>query len=241
MRHAVRLRAIRPRRYFSALKLVAAIGLVSALIAAGLGNISAAVADDASAAAPSQPEEYRIGPLDKLNLPVFELKDLTLKDAQVDASGQLLLPLIGLVDAQGKTARELSTEIASRLDRDYTQDAQVSVIVSESASEKVTVTGAVTKAGVFQLHGDATLLQAIAMAEGPSKTASMKNVTVFRALPDGRRQLIKYDAAAIAKGRLPDPPIRGNDVIIVAESSGKNLLQEATSLAPFLYLVTLLN
>jgi len=60
-------------------------------------------------------QDYRIGPLDKLNITVFQVKDLTLEEVQVDGSGRVFLPLIGSVVAAGKTTQELSTEIADRL------------------------------------------------------------------------------------------------------------------------------
>jgi polysaccharide export outer membrane protein len=221
--------------------IVVGCALASLAVLSPHSNAVAAPANqaDIQPASVEQPSEYRIGPLDKLDITVFELKDLTLTGVQVDANGQVLLPLIGLVDAKGKTARELSAEIARRLDQDYTQDSQVSVVVAESASQKVTVGGAVMEAGVFELHGHATLLQAIAMAKGVSRTANLKEVTVFRTTDDGRRQLLKFDANAIEKGRQPDPEVEGNDVVIVSESSAKNLFANATSVAPFLYLVTL--
>jgi polysaccharide export outer membrane protein len=206
-----------------------------------LANSSAIPVENGSAAdmSKSQDAEYRIGPLDKLDITVFQVKDLTLDKVQVDASGQVLLPLIGVIDAGGKTARQLSEEIASKLDANYMQDAQVSVLVDESASQKVTVEGAVTEAGVFALHGHATLLQAIAMAKGASKTADLKKVTVFRTVNGGVRQTLEYNLSDIQRGRQNDPEVEANDVVVVKESASKNALQDAVAIAPALYILTL--
>ncbi|HEY2596065.1 MAG TPA: polysaccharide biosynthesis/export family protein, partial [Chloroflexota bacterium] len=84
------------------------------------------------AAQPGHAIEYRIGPLDTLSITVFEVKDLSFDKVQVDGSGELVLPLIGAVTAEGKTARELSNEIARKLDATYMRDPQVSVVVVES-------------------------------------------------------------------------------------------------------------
>ena len=81
--------------------------------------------------------EYRIGALDKLNVTVFQVADLTLKDVQVDAVGNLQLPLIGTVMAKGKTTAELTELIRSRLAADYLRNPQVTVVVSQAASQKV--------------------------------------------------------------------------------------------------------
>ena len=79
--------------------------------------------------------DYLIGPLDKLNINVFQVKELTVENLQVDASGQILLPLIGSVIAKGKTTTALSSEIADRLREHYLQAPQVSVVVADTASQ----------------------------------------------------------------------------------------------------------
>lgn len=233
-------RAPRARSVSSPLRHIMALVLLTAALA--LGGARVVPADEARPL-PSQTDEYRIGPLDKLDINVFQVKDLTLDKVQVDASGHILLPLIGLLEAKGKTAGELSAEIAKRLDANYMQNAQVSVVVDEAQSQKITVGGAVTEAGVFQLHGPASLLQAIAMAKGPSKTGDLKHVTVFRTV-DGAAapEKLDFDAVAIEKGKAQDPPVFGNDVVMVAESGTKNMFQNVlVPMAPLVYLLTLIH
>jgi polysaccharide export outer membrane protein len=175
--------------------------------------------------------EYRIGPLDKLNITVFQVKDLTLDRVQVDASGRILLPLIGQLNAAGRTTTELSDEIAARLAASYLQNPQVSVVVSEAASQKVTVDGAVTEAGVFELRGRTTLLQAVAMAKGPARNANLRRVAVFREI-DGQRQAAVFDLKAIRKGKAEDPEIYGDDVIVVDSSGLKGAWREVLGALP---------
>src|SRR3546814_6395808 len=93
-----------------------------------------------------------------------------------DASGNILFPLIGQVSFPGKTSTELSNAIAQRLGERYLVDPQVSTIVSTSASQNVTVEGAVKKPGVFPLQGPTTLLQAMAFSEGPTQTAKLGEI-----------------------------------------------------------------
>ena len=73
-----------------------------------------------------------IGPQDKLRIRVFEVKDLSFDDEEVDANGQIQLPLIGKVTAAGKTTMQLQDELAQRLGEKFLQSPQVSVSVAES-------------------------------------------------------------------------------------------------------------
>ena len=177
--------------------------------------------------------DYRIGPLDKLNITVFQVKDLTIEKMQVDASGQILLPLIGAVMAQGKTTSELSAEIASRLGAHYLQDPQVSVVVEEAVSQKVSVEGAVNQAGVFEMKGRTSLLEAVARAQGTSKDANPHKVTIVRKV-DGQPRAATFDLVAISAGRARDPEIFGNDVVLVDSSRAKVLWRGIIAALPAL-------
>ena len=161
--------------------------------------------------------DYRIGLFDKLTVTVFGVKDLEADSIQVDAVGQIQLPLIGTVHAQGRTVRELSDEIAKRLDEHYLRDAQVSVVVADSANQKITVEGAVTDPGVFQIPGRMSLLQAMAMAKGPTNRANLKNVAIYRQV-DGKRERLLFNCEQIRTGAAEDPEMLGNDVVVVSES-----------------------
>lgn len=177
-------------------------------------------------------QDYRIGPLDKLNITVYQVKDLTLQDVQVDASGRVLLPLIGSVVAADRTAPELSAEIANRLRGEFLQNPQVSVWVSESLSQKVTVDGSVIQPGVYPLTGPTTLIEAVSMAKGPdSKTANLSRVLVFRVV-DGKRTAAVFNLKKIRQGKQDDPVILGNDVIVVDGSQVKGAWREVLSALP---------
>lgn len=181
----------------------------------------------ALAAAP----DYRIGPLDKLNLTVFQIPDLTLEKIQVDGSGRISLPLIGTVLAAGKTTQELSTEIADRL-KGQLQSPQVSVWVAEAVSQKVTVDGSVVEPGVYTMSGPTTLLQAVAMAKGPDmKYANLNHVAIFRTI-NGQRAAAVFDLKAIRAGVAVDPVIMGNDVIVVEGSATKSVFREILTALP---------
>lgn len=183
--------------------------------------------------------EYRIGPEDKLRLSVFQVPDLSFESIVVDATGRLQLPLVGSVQAAGLTPLELSTSIQRLLAERYLRNPQVNVSVTEAASQKVTVDGAVMKPGVYVMRGRTTLLQAVAMAEGATRTADLSSVAVFRTV-DGRRMIGVFNLAAIRNGQTDDLLIRGDDVIIVDTSrlsAGlRDLIAALPGLAVFRYL-----
>lgn len=177
--------------------------------------------------------EYRIGALDKLNVTVFQVADLTLRDVQVDAVGNLQLPLIGTVMAKGKTTAELTELVRSRLAESYLQNPQVTIAVASAASQKVTVDGAVTQPGVYQMTGNTSLIQAVAMARGPARTAELSRVAVFRNV-DGQRQVAMFDLRAIRRGQAEDPQILGDDVIVVDSSVMSTTIANVLSALPSL-------
>lgn len=186
------------------------------------------------AAIPATLPEYRIGPLDKLNIVVFQVKDLTLQGVQVDGSGQMSLPLVGSILAAGKTTQQLSGEIADRLRGKYLQDPQVSIWVQEAVSQKVTVDGAVREPGVYAMSGPTTLLQAVAMAKGPdNRLANLSRVAVFRTI-NGQRSAAVFDLKAIRAGKAEDPEIFGNDVVVVDGSPVKGAIREVLGALPAL-------
>jgi polysaccharide biosynthesis/export protein len=187
-------------------------------------------------ASPSEPADdaaYRIGAGDLISVTVFQVPDLSLKDIRVDAQGNLQLPLLGSVRAGGHTPQDLSDRIATGLNARYLRNAQVSVAVTEAASQKVTIDGAVTKPGVYEMQGRTTLLQAVAMAEGPTRVASLDHVVVFREV-EGERRAATLDLAAIRAGQAGDPVMQGDDIIIVGTSRNAVALREAVAVLPAL-------
>jgi polysaccharide export outer membrane protein len=177
--------------------------------------------------------EYRIGVGDKLAVRVFQVADLSFEELVVDTSGNINMPLIGGVRGAGRTAGEMSTDIAARLADRFLREPQVTVTVKEAASQKITVDGAVTKPGVYEMRGSTSLLQAIAMAEGPTRVADLAKVAVFRNI-SGRRSVALFDLSAIRQGRAPDPQVLGDDVIVVDTSRLSSALREVVGALPAL-------
>jgi polysaccharide export outer membrane protein len=183
---------------------------------------------------PVEAVSNQIGVLDRLDVIVFQVPDLTFvgdNNVRVDASGLIEMPLIGSLQAAGQTPAELGTEIRARLGSRYLQNPQVTVRVAEAGNQKITVDGAVTEPGVYETKGQTTLLQAVAMAKGATRVADLESVAVFRTV-EGRRMVAVFDLAAIRGGLAADPVLQGDDVVVVDTSRLSAVLRDVLAAAP---------
>jgi polysaccharide export outer membrane protein len=175
--------------------------------------------------------DYRIGALDTLDVTVFQEPDLSAKAIEVDTSGNIALPLIGSVEAKGKTTSELSTELQGLFGAKYLRNPQVTVTVDSSVSQKVSVQGEVIQPGVYPLTGPTTLLDVLSLAKGETELAKLNEVVVFRNI-HGERMGAVFDVMSIRRGEAPDPVIQGNDLVVVGYSSARRFWRDVVSAAP---------
>src|SRR5438105_4850951 len=121
---------------------------------------------------PTEPEtsEYMIGREDLLEISVWKDAALT-TTAPVRPDGRVSVPMIGDIEADGKTPRQLSTEIARRLEP-LVKEPVVAVIVREVNSRKFAIIGEVAHPGVYPMRGHTSILQAVATAGGWTEFAS---------------------------------------------------------------------
>lgn len=175
---------------------------------------------------------YRIGPLDHIKVEVFGAPELT-RDGEVDAAGNFAVPLVGTVMAGGKTPAELSSHIRTGLQGRYLKNPQVSVIVVKAKGQTFTVDGAVTQPGVYPIVGRMTLQEAIASARGASEAANLGNVVVFRRVQNQKTAAL-FNLKDIRAGRLNDPDVYGNDIIIVGENATRRWFMDVTRAFPVL-------
>jgi polysaccharide export outer membrane protein len=191
--------------------------------------------DQAASAAIVQPE-YHIGPLDTLDISVFQVDNLK-QTLQVDANGLIEFPLIGSIKASTKTTHELAGDIAAKLGERYLQSPRVIVTVRQSVSQKFTVEGAVRSPGVFPIVGRMTLLQAIATAQGVDSLGNLRGVVVFRTI-NQKRMAAMVDLAEIRTGKVGDPEIYAGDTIVVSVSGSRRALQNLIGVTPLFIFLT---
>jgi polysaccharide biosynthesis/export protein len=194
------------------------------------GNASNGLTQPTAPAAqsPASASDYRVMSGDVLQITVFQIQDMS-REAQVDAAGNIVLPLIGAVPVAGKTLREAESEIARRLKAKYLQDPQVLVAVKDAVGLRVAVQGAVRSPAVVQIRGDTTLTNLIAQTGGFTETADKSSVLIIRNTDQGRTAA-KVDAGAILAGSAPDPRVYGGDTVVVDDSLVRMAGKDALSL-----------
>jgi polysaccharide export outer membrane protein len=114
--------------------------------------------------------DYRIGPEDLIEVTVFEDEKLN-RAVRVSSQGNISLPLIGVIRVKGLTSTELEREIRDLLSEKYIQNPNVNVFIKEYRSQRISVIGAVEKPGTFDISGQKTLLDLLAMAGGLKEEA----------------------------------------------------------------------
>lgn len=175
----------------------------------------AAAKDADKKPAPQSPAvnaEYRVGPGDKLRIEVYKDPQLS-QSVQVRPDGKITLPLIGDMEATGRTPLELRDTITTSL-KDYINNPTVTVIVVEALASQVYVMGEVTRPGPMQIHGPTTILQALAMAGGFKEFANRKEVKVLR--PSGTGvQTLRFNYKDAISGDSHPFYLRSGDTVIV--------------------------
>ena len=194
-----------------------------------------AQAFDPAAVIGPQAMQYHLGPGDLLEVNVFQVKDFQRVKARVDGLGTIDLPLAGVVKVGGLTVDAARAAITQRLAETYLQDPQVSVYVRKAANDRFTVDGAVHKPGVYPMVGSMNLLQAIAMAQGPTTVANYSRVVIFRTI-DGKPMAARFDLDRIRAGTMVDPVLYPNDIVVVDESGLKAAIKGVVdNLRGFIY------
>jgi polysaccharide export outer membrane protein len=157
---------------------------------------------------------YKIGPLDVLDISVFQAPELS-KTVEVASNGTIDVPLLGETPVVGKSAYQLQKELNSRYGAKYLQNPQVTVSVKQFNSSRVTISGAVKNPGVFPYKGE-TLLQFVTMAGGLAPEANWMVVVLRQS--NGARSGAKFNLSDIQAGRTDDPRMQPGD-LVVADTS----------------------
>lgn len=167
---------------------------------------------------------HLIGPGDTISVEILGLPEFS-RQVQVDADGEISLPLAGTVSVLGTNPEELSRLIEARMRAGFVRDPRVTVGIQETVSRVVTVGGEVERPGVYPVIGKTTLMRAIARASGTTDFARTNHVVVFRTV-EGRDMAALYDLRAIRLGTYRDPEIYANDLVEVGESNARRLFPQ---------------
>ena len=164
--------------------------------------------------AQSDEEGYLVKPGDVLGISVWgepELQGTVL----VAPDGAFSFPLVGHVDARGRTAMELQGTVGERL-AEYIASPVVTVSLEEINGNKIYVLGQVNAPGEFVMNPAVDVMQALAMAGGTTAFASLDNILVLRRSPSGQTAL-PFRYSAVIRGRDLEQNVRlqSGDVVVV--------------------------
>lgn len=174
---------------------------------------------------------YYIGPFDKLTIEVFGVEELKAREFQVDASGRLSYPLVGTLQVAGSTPDQVTEQLTAALARRGVREPIVTLNISDTTGQLVTVEGEVGEPGLYPVVNKMTLMRAIASAKGTSEFAKLDDVVIFRTV-DGQRYAALYNLAAIRRGNYADPEIFANDLVVVGDSPAKRLFKNLLAITP---------
>jgi polysaccharide export outer membrane protein len=171
--------------------------LLAAALIAGLAGASLSAQGGRGAAAPppgaaalpatapvkATPGEYLIGVEDVLEILVWRTPELT-RTVAVRPDGRISLPLLNDVSVVNLTPLQVRDQLLKGY-AEFLTEAEISVIVQEIHSLKVSVLGLVNQPGRYELRSKATVLEALALAGGLAEFAKRDQITVFRPTDTG--------------------------------------------------------
>jgi polysaccharide export outer membrane protein len=162
----------------------------------------------------ADPASYVIGPEDVLQIVVWK-NDALSRTIPVRPDGLITLPLVHDLQAAGVTPLQLRDVISKRLS-EFMPAPEVSVIVTDVRSFKVSVIGEVTRPGRYELRSKATVLDVVALAGGFTQFSSRSKIVVLR--PNGKkvdRIPFNYNRVIAAGGEDENFHLQPNDIVLV--------------------------
>jgi polysaccharide export outer membrane protein len=188
-----------------------------------VADVTAPPAVPSAEAAEVDPSTYRIGPEDTLAIAVWQNEDLT-RTVPVRPDGKISLPLVNDVQVAGLTPMEVRELLKARL-AEYAPGAEISVIVAEVNSFKVSVMGKVQRPDRYLLKGPTTVLDVLALAGGFQDFANEEKVVVLRPEPffvqgrqagqTFRRFYLNYKKVIAAGGETENFALQPGDIVVV--------------------------
>jgi polysaccharide biosynthesis/export protein len=163
----------------------------------------------------STDDGYIIGNSDLLEINVWNEPGLT-ESIPVRSHGKISMPLIGEIQASGRTPIQLKVEITEKL-RSFLNAPDVTVMAMQMNSQKFNILGRVLKPGSYPLLATTSVLDAIAQAGGFQDFAKQKGVYILRRTPGGGQMRIPFNYKDVIRGKRPDENIKllPDDTIVV--------------------------
>jgi polysaccharide export outer membrane protein len=186
--------------------------LVGLLLVTGLA--AAQERSKVSAGATWMDGDYKIGPEDVLDIAVWNNTAIS-RTIPVRPDGKISLPLLNDVQAAGLTPTQLRDVLVKRL-ADYMPSPEVSVIVREVHSFKVSVIGEVKTPGRYELKSRATVLDVLAQAGPFTDFASRARIFVLRSNGTTLKRIpFNYNKVISSGGEDENLYLQSGDIVLV--------------------------
>lgn len=156
------------------------------------------------------PSSYKIGPEDVIQIRVWREPELSVQQS-VRPDGKITLPLIGDVNANETTPKDLSATIGTKL-KEFINNPSVMVTVEQVRSKKYTITGEIGRPGSYPLLTTTTVLDALTNSGGFRDFANKKKITVIRG---DERFRFNYNEVIEGKNMEQNIELRNGDLIVV--------------------------
>jgi polysaccharide biosynthesis/export protein len=131
-----------------------------------------------TAGAPVDSDSYKVGPSDILYINVWHEQEFS-GPVSVHEDGKITMPLVGDLQAGGKTPKEIEKIVADALSK-YVVKPLVTVTVQDVLSKKYYLDGEVNRPGEYPLVAPTTVLEAISKASGLAMFANEKKIYILR-------------------------------------------------------------
>jgi len=160
--------------------------------------------------------DYRVQPGDVLFVSVWDEEQLQ-REAVVRPDGSFAFPLVGDVQAAGRSVDQIRADITRRLQK-YIPEAAVTVSVKKIVGNKIFVLGQVKRPGEFVINANTDVMQALSMAGGVTPFADLDGIKILRRdRATGQQKAIPFNYKQILKGRHLEQNIllQSGDTVLV--------------------------
>lgn len=157
-----------------------------------------------------------LGPGDTFEIRVYRDPDLS-GAFQVSPAGTIDYPLLGTVPVAGLNSAQIAGKIREGLAQGYVRDPYVMVTVKEFLSKRIYVLGQVEKPGTFRYEDGMSVIQAITLAGGVTRTSRPNDVVVTRT-ENGKEVRFSVPVRDISEGKARNLYLRPGDIVYVPES-----------------------
>jgi len=143
-------------------------------------------------------DDFVIGNDDVLAISVWKEPEVS-RTLPVRSDGKISLPLVGDVQAAGKTPRQLQNELTASL-HPYISSPEVTVIVQEIKSKRFNILGKIQRPGAYPLTPPMTVIDAIALAGGFTDFAKVRDIHILRVQANGTQTRLPFNYKQVISG-----------------------------------------